>query len=180
MARPNGVVIVSERFWAFAARDGDLRQGSHAPRGARGACDPARTRPAEPYGLPLPTVSRWRRRGGEGRALLAAGLLVSFGFVFLPDTFATVLAVALTAILLGVLFRGRTLALHGAEHRAIAAAEERRLQETWRGHAHPSRLSWRCGTNFAALALPISTAVEWLWPLPIALGNPTSTRRVLR
>src|SRR5437773_7734480 len=27
MARPNGVVIVSERFWAFAAVDGSLREG---------------------------------------------------------------------------------------------------------------------------------------------------------
>ena len=27
MARPNGVVIVSERFWAFAGTDGSLRTG---------------------------------------------------------------------------------------------------------------------------------------------------------
>src|SRR4051794_41321458 len=27
MARPNGVVIVSERYWAFAGVDGTLRQG---------------------------------------------------------------------------------------------------------------------------------------------------------
>src|SRR6266536_2891419 len=27
MARPNGVVIVSERFWAFAATDGSVREG---------------------------------------------------------------------------------------------------------------------------------------------------------
>ena len=27
MARPNGVVIVSERFWAFAGVDGSLREG---------------------------------------------------------------------------------------------------------------------------------------------------------
>src|SRR5947199_340795 len=27
MARPGGVVIVSERFWAFAGRDGSLREG---------------------------------------------------------------------------------------------------------------------------------------------------------
>src|SRR6476469_4765305 len=28
MARPNGVVIVSERYWAFAGVDGSLREGS--------------------------------------------------------------------------------------------------------------------------------------------------------
>ena len=27
MARPNGVVIVSERYWAFAGIDGSLREG---------------------------------------------------------------------------------------------------------------------------------------------------------
>src|SRR3954463_7935299 len=27
MARPNGVVIVSERFWAFAGVDGSIREG---------------------------------------------------------------------------------------------------------------------------------------------------------
>src|SRR3954451_21942650 len=28
MARPNGVVIVSERFWAFAGTDGSLHEGT--------------------------------------------------------------------------------------------------------------------------------------------------------
>jgi hypothetical protein len=28
MARPDGVVIVSERHWAFAGRDGTLREGT--------------------------------------------------------------------------------------------------------------------------------------------------------
>src|SRR4051812_11775458 len=27
MARPNGVVIVSERYWAFATTDGEIREG---------------------------------------------------------------------------------------------------------------------------------------------------------
>src|ERR1044072_5000680 len=30
MARPNGVVIVSERYWAFAGVDGSLREGAMA------------------------------------------------------------------------------------------------------------------------------------------------------
>jgi len=172
MARPNGVVIVSERFWAFAAQDGGLRHGAmpraaHAPRAiplVRGLLSIAAS------------LSPLFRAGGvagpKERALLATGLLVPFGFVFLPGTLGTVVALALTAMLLGILFRGRTLALHGAEHRAIAAAEERRLEETWHGQALPSRLSWRCGTNFAALALPVSTGVELLWPLPIAPYTP--------
>jgi uncharacterized protein YqhQ len=66
------------------------------------------------------------------------------------------------------LVRGRTLFLHGAEHRAIAAAEVRRLREAWSGAARPSRFSPRCGTNFAALVMPVAVVGERFWPLPSA------------
>jgi uncharacterized protein YqhQ len=77
-----------------------------------------------------------------------------------------------TALLFFLLFRGRTLALHGAEHRAIAAAEGRQLEKTWEGSARPSRFSLRCGTNFAALAAPITFAADQVWPLSVALWTP--------
>jgi len=67
---------------------------------------------------------------------------------------------------------GRTILLHGAEHRAIAAAEERRLSATWRAEAWPSRFAPRCGTNFAALVVPISLLADRVWPLPAALYTP--------
>jgi uncharacterized protein YqhQ len=70
------------------------------------------------------------------------------------------------------MLRGRTLFLHGAEHRAIAAAEERRLGATWRAEVKPSRFAPRCGTNFAALVVPVSLAADRLWPLPVALYTP--------
>ena len=60
--------------------------------------------------------------------------------------------------------RGRTLYLHGAEHRAIAAAEAGQLGATWEGEAQPSRFSLRCGTNFVALVLPIALVADRLWP----------------
>jgi len=41
------------------------------------------------------------------------------------------------------------VALHGAEHRAIAAAEERTLVGAWTGSSRPTRYAQRCGTNFA-------------------------------
>ena len=44
MARPNGVVIVSERFWAFAGVDGSLREGEMASRPRCPRQDPARSR----------------------------------------------------------------------------------------------------------------------------------------
>ena len=70
------------------------------------------------------------------------------------------------------LMRGRTLYLHGAEHRAIAAAEAGLLGRTWRGEARPSRFSLRCGTNFVALALPVSLLADRLWPFTPALWTP--------
>jgi uncharacterized protein YqhQ len=77
-----------------------------------------------------------------------------------------------TVALLGWLLRGRTLYLHGAEHRAIAAVEERRLVATWVGTARPSRISLRCGTNFAALLMPVAVLGGRLWPLPATALTP--------
>jgi uncharacterized protein YqhQ len=70
------------------------------------------------------------------------------------------------------MLRGRTLFLHGAEHRAIAAAEERRLVATWDGAARPSRFAPRCGTNFAALVVPVSVLFDRIWPVAPALYTP--------
>jgi uncharacterized protein YqhQ len=64
------------------------------------------------------------------------------------------------------------LFLHGAEHRAIAAAEERRLVAPWQAEAKPSRFAPRCGTNFAALVVPVSLVADRVWPLPAALYTP--------
>jgi uncharacterized protein YqhQ len=70
------------------------------------------------------------------------------------------------------MLRGRTLFLHGAEHRAIAAAESGDLIPTWVGQAKPSRFAARCGTNFAALVFPVSMLADRLWPLPAAAYTP--------
>ena len=85
---------------------------------------------------------------------------------------STAAGVTLSVLLLVTILRGRALHLHGAEHRAIAAAEERRLAATWDGRALPSRFSPRCGTNFAALALPITFVADRLLPLGAALWTP--------
>src|SRR5204862_82309 len=73
------------------------------------------------------------------------------------------------------MLRGRTLRLHGAEHRAIAAVEERSLLATWEGAARPSRFSPRCGTNFAALALPVTWLADRFWPLAPELWPPMAS-----
>jgi uncharacterized protein YqhQ len=172
MARPNGVVIVSERFWAFAGVDGSLREGSMPAR------PEAVRRIPLVRGLARLAVSlspMFRRTGVTGareRTLLALVLLAPFAFFLLPAVLRVPAGIVLTGGLVLWLLRGRTLRLHGAEHRAIAAVEARRLTATWTGVAKPSRFSPRCGTNFAALVLPVTALADRAWPLAPALYTP--------
>jgi uncharacterized protein YqhQ len=99
-------------------------------------------------------------------------LAAPLGLGIVGGPWSTVAAIALSVLLLATILRGRTLHLHGAEHRAIAAAEERCLAATWEGSALPSRISPRCGTNFAALALPVTFAADRLLPLGPELWSP--------
>ena len=172
MARPNGIVIVSERYWAFAGLDGSLREGAMAARPPLLRKIPL-VRGLAKLAAALSPV--FRRRGvtrPRERALLAFALVAPFGFFLLPAALRLPAGVALTAGLVLWLLRGRTLRLHGAEHRAIAAAESRRLTATWQGTTRPSRFSPRCGTNFAALVLPVTLLAERAWPLGPALYTP--------
>jgi len=164
MARPNGVVIVSERYWAFAGVDGSLREGSM----------PAM--PAALHRLPLArglvrlvaSLSPLFRGGGvtprRERWLIGVAVVAPFGLTLLPGGLRTPGGIAISLVLLLTVLRGRALHLHGAEHRAIAAVEERRLAATWEGTAAPSRFSARCGTNFAALVLPVTLVADRILP----------------
>jgi hypothetical protein len=170
MARPDGVVIVSERFWAFAGVDGTLREGV-MPR-TRFDRVPLLRGLLKLAAAFAPIFRRTGVARRRDRWILAALMIVPLGFVFLP-TAAAWIAWALVAVaLLAWIFRGRTLRLHGAEHRAIAAVEERRLAATWAGESRPSRFSLRCGTNFAALVLPVTVLAERAWPLAPTLYTP--------
>lgn len=172
MARADGVVIVSERFWAFARRDGGLVEGRmpSPPRAFHGI--PLARGLAR---LAMSVAPLFRRSGVAGRTerrILLLALLAPLGFVFLPSPFDVGAWIAVTFGLLAWLFRGRTLNLHGAEHRAIAAVEKRRLASTWAGEERPSRFSLRCGTNFAALVVPVTVLAERIWPFQAALWTP--------
>src|ERR687888_2245451 len=172
MARADGVVIVSERYWAFAGVDGSLREG-RMPR-------PPRSLRAIPLARGLVRLAAslsplFRGKGvarGRERVFLAAAIFAPLALVFAPSWIGLAVGVVTSAALLGWLLRGRTLYLHGAEHRAIAALEEKRLRETWDGAARPSRFSLRCGTNFAALLLPVAVFGGRLWPLPATALTP--------
>jgi uncharacterized protein YqhQ len=172
MARADGIVIASERFWAFASRDGSVREGSMP------APSPLLRRVPLVRGLvrlstALAPLFRGAGVAGRGeRLLLVTALLAPLSLIFLPPSASLPLGIGTGVVLLGWMLRGRTLFLHGAEHRAIAAAEERRLVATWRAEARPSRFAPRCGTNFAALVVPVSVFADRLWPLPVALYTP--------
>jgi uncharacterized protein YqhQ len=179
MARADGVTIVSSRYWALARRDGTLVEGTMpAPRRLLGRIPVLRglVRLALAF---APLMTGGERRGRRERSVLVAALAAPLPLALLPAGPQLLAGVVLSAALLLWLFRGRTLHLHGAEHRAIGASEERRLAAAWRGDARPSRISRRCGTNFAALALGTTVALYalvpgaqdavWSFPLGIAV-----------
>jgi len=178
MARPGGVVIVSERYWAFAGRDGSLREGVMPSVPAWVNRVPL-ARGLARLGLALaPLFRRGGVAGRRERPLLALALLVPFALFVLPGSWQTPVGLVATLGLVVLMLRGRTLRLHGAEHRAIAAAEERRLAATWSGDAKPSRFAARCGTNFAALALPVTFLADHFWPLAPELWTPAAVTAV--
>ena len=176
MARADGVVIVSERFWAFAGVDGSLREGRMPGTATAFRRIPLLRGLARLAGSLSPLFRGGGVAGKRERWLLALALLAPFCLFLLPHDVSAALGIATTVVLVGWLFRGRTLALHGAEHRAIAATEERSLRRAWDGTVFPTRFSPRCGTNFSALVLPVSIGFDRLWPLP-AMPHRTAESR---
>jgi uncharacterized protein YqhQ len=172
MARANGVVIVSERYWAFAGTDGTLREGRMpvGPRSLRAI--PLARGLVRLSGSLSPLFKREGVARGRERLFLIAAIIAPLALAFAPSWLGLTAGFATTLALLGWLLRGRTLYLHGAEHRAIAALEQRRLRETWSGAALPTRFSLRCGTNFAALLLPVAIFGGRFWPLPATAFTP--------
>lgn len=178
MARPDGVVIVSERFWAFAGRDGTLREGEMPSPPAWVERVPLARGLLRLSASLSPLLRRSGVAGRRERPLLVAALLAPFLLVFLPEALRLPVGLVATLGLAAWMLRGRTLRLHGAEHRAIAAVEERRLLATWNGLAKPTRFSPRCGTNFAAVLLPVTWLADRVWPLPLALWTPLAVTAV--
>lgn len=173
MARPDGVAIVSEDFWSFS------RVGEPAPSVRPMPCP--RWRLARlPFirGLVklamaiVPLLGRGAAARPRERLLLLAALLAPAPLLAVPTSDRTPVLAVVTVALIGWLFRGRTLRLHGAEHRAIAAAETRTLVSTWHESTRPSRFSPRCGTNFAALTVAVSILLERVWIVPSATLTP--------
>src|SRR5437588_5941904 len=172
MARAGGVVIVSQHYWAYAGVDGSLKEG-RMPQPPRALRSVPLARGLVRLAASLSPL--FRRTGvarGRERLFLAVALVAPLALVFTPKWLGLSVGGLTTFALFRWLLRGRTLYLHGAEHRAIAALEERRLLATWEGTARPSRFSLRCGTNFAALLTPVAVFGGRFWPLPATAFTP--------
>jgi uncharacterized protein YqhQ len=169
MARPQGVVIVSRRFWALARTDGALVEGE-MPRPPAFLQRIPVVRGLVRLALALAPLGGARTsRDRPELPLLVACFMAPLALAFLPPRPQLAAGVLLSLALIVWIMRGRTLFLHGAEHRAIEASETRQLVATWDGEARPSRYSRRCGTNFAALAL-LTMLAAYIW-LPGAQGS---------
>src|SRR5690348_1842502 len=123
MARPDGVAIVSDRAWCFSRTDGTLSTGRMPQPPA------VLTRLPLARGLAKLAVSLSPLLGRNGtarrgeRLFLLAALLSPLPLAAVPGPYRTAALSASIAGLVAWMLRGRTLRLHGAEHRAIAAAE---------------------------------------------------------
>jgi uncharacterized protein YqhQ len=173
MARPDGVAIVSERLWSFSRASGPaiVVRPMPVPRSPIARLPFVRGLVKLAAAI-VPLFGRGAAARPRERLLLAAALLTPLPVLLLPAVYRTPLLATVTAALICWMFRGRTLRLHGAEHRAIAAAEGRTLVSTWHGSSRPSRFSPRCGTNFAALMVGTSLLLERLWVFPTAALTP--------
>ena len=172
MARPDGIVIASERFWAFARADGTVVEGTMPAASTAFRSIPI-LRGIARLGASMSPLFRGGGVAGKREKLfLTAALLAPCVFVLFSETATLIAGIVLSVALLAWLLRGRTLYLHGAEHRAIAAAEQGALAATWRGDARPSRFSLRCGTNFVALVLPVGLVADQFWPWAPTIWTP--------
>ena len=160
MARPTGVAIVSEERWAFAEVGG----GEHVLAVPAAPSLVGRIpflRGLVRLALALrPLFARGGSASPKERLVLLAAVVAPVPAAFLPQALSLAVMLVATLGLTAWILRGRTLFLHGAEHRAIAAAEARSLVATWRGETRPSRFSFRCGTNFAALVVPVTVLLD--------------------
>ena len=180
MARPDGIMIASERFWAFARADGTVFEGRMPAASTAFRRIPILRGIARLGASMSPLFRGGGVAGKRERIFLTAALLAPCAFVFFSKkTTATLIAgVVLSVALLAWLLRGRTLYLHGAEHRAIAAAEQGTLAATWRGDTRPVRGS-RCAaertssrSSCLSASLPISSGpfAPAIWtPVVVAL-----------
>ena len=115
MARPDGVVIASERFWAFARADGSVVEGT-MPAASTAFRRVPLLRGIARLGASMSPLFRGGGVARKREKIFTAALLAPCVFVLFSETATLIAGIALSVALLAWLLRGRTLYLHGAEH----------------------------------------------------------------
>ena len=176
MARPDGVAIVSDTTWAFAAAGGGERVLPVPPVPGAVARLPLVRGILR---LVLALTPLFSRRGATGpkERLLLAGVLVGAAPRALPPAHRLARADDRRRSRHGRMAAARPDAVparRGAPgDRRRRGAPPRRLVARPRA---PSRFAARCGTNFAALLLPVTLVLEQVWFPPAALSRRCSSR----
>jgi hypothetical protein len=122
MARPDGVVIVSERYWAFAGSDGSLREGEmpHVPGVLH------RLPLARGLARLAASLSPLFRRSGvtprRERYLILLAVLAPLGLAVVGGPWSNLAGALLSAALLVTILRGRALPVTYLADRVVPLA----------------------------------------------------------
>src|SRR5438093_2340284 len=139
LARPDGVAIVSERVWCFSRTDGAALATGPMPRPPALMARLPLVRGLAKLAVSLaPLLSRKGTVRTRERLLLLAALFAPLPLVAVPGSYRSAPLAASIVVLLAWMLRGRTLRLHGAEHRPIAAAQTRCPDQTRQGVPRPA------------------------------------------
>src|SRR5689334_970954 len=106
MARPNGVVIVSERYWAFAGVDGSLREGAMPQPPEVLQRVPLARGLVRLYASLAPLFKRGGIAKARERWLILVALVAPLGLAAFDGPWSTVAAIALSVLLVATILRG--------------------------------------------------------------------------
>src|SRR3954469_17805663 len=101
MARPNGVVIVSERYWAFAAVDGTIREGRMPQPPEALQRLPLARGLVRLWASLAPVLRPGGVAGSRERWLILTAVLAPLGLAFVSGPWSTVAGIALSVLLVG-------------------------------------------------------------------------------
>ena len=173
MARPDGIVIASERFWAFARADGTVVEGT-MPAASTAFRRIPLLRGIARLGASMSPLFRGGGVAGKREKLfLTAALLAPCVFVFFSETATLIAGIVLSVALLG--------AGSFADERSICtgpstARSRPPSREPWRrpGAATRDHRGSRCAAarTSSRFVLPVGLVADYFWPFAPAIWTP--------